>query len=233
MVTFQILPFFQENPNISQEHTPGIPNPHFSDSKRVEQQLSKMFETTNLSGAKSYRRDDKRHLQRMEVLLHRSVVVRSELKYSPCKWLEDVRSFSRHFFSGAFWSVVGKQLHIAQSDPSLLRTCLWLVQFLPRIGAASMRWKVVVMPFARILKSFAYGPRKRRPPLFCFKLWGLTARPGKHFGGVSHDCKGEKQGHFFGRTDDLMRWIALWICTSLTISRVTVTVYFGAWSAKS
>ena len=82
---------------------------NFSDSKRVEQQLSKMFETTNLSGAKSYRRDDKRHLQRMEVLLHRSVVVRSELKYSPCKWLEDVRSFSRHFFSGAFWSVVGKQ----------------------------------------------------------------------------------------------------------------------------
>ena len=73
---------------------------NFSDSKRVEQQLSKMFETTNLSGAKSYRRDDKRHLQRMEVLLHRSVVVRSELKYSPCKWLEDVRSFSRHFFQG-------------------------------------------------------------------------------------------------------------------------------------
>ena len=56
---------------------------NFSDSKRVEQKLSKMFETTNLSGAKSYRRDDKRHLQRMEVLLHRSVVVRSELKYSP------------------------------------------------------------------------------------------------------------------------------------------------------
>ena len=103
--------------------------------------------------------------------------------------------FTAFFFRGLLVSC-RETIHIAQNDPSLLRTCLWLVQFLPRIGAASMRWKVVVMPFARILKSFAYGPRKRRPPLFCFKLWGLTARPGKHFGGVSHDCKGENKDIF-------------------------------------